>query len=301
MDPNLTLAHVTHNTAVVLLHQSLAYPSPEWQAVPVHLPSSSNAETCFAAAKEVAIITDNFLQHTDIIIPPQFSFCLFVCGRMLITHAAYSGTPVVKEFHTIVEALHTIARKWNGMCSQSPLYSADSKQAPLPSDSLASKFALRLFKDKDQVPSVGDIRHAAYEEAQDQQPLETFEDKYNSPHLNPHQAPSTAEHWAMNQPQQPEQQPQLRNDSSPESISMAFPPLPYSLQMAASEMSSARANGLSHDTGPIPGYGISAMRPGEADFEPVNEGFEALNSYLRPSYPANERISVFSQMHLDGC
>lgn len=27
MDPNLTLAHTTHNTAVILLHQGIAYPA----------------------------------------------------------------------------------------------------------------------------------------------------------------------------------------------------------------------------------------------------------------------------------
>lgn len=301
MDPNLTLAHVTHNTAVVLLHQSIAYPSPEWQSVPVNLPSASNAETCFAAAKEVAIITDNFLRHTDIIIPPQFSFCLFVCGRMLITHAAYSGTPVADEFHTIVEALHSIARKWNGIQPPSQTFTDDLKQAPAACNSLASKFALRLFKDKDLVPSVGDMRHAVYADVQERQPSEQIADGYASPSFKPCQASSTAAHWATGQPQQREQPSQLHHESSPDSISMAFPPLPYSLQIAIPERSPARANSMNHHAASVPSYAMGGAMAGATDdqaFETTDESFETLNSYLYSSYPANERISVFSQMNL---
>ncbi len=58
MDPNLTLAHITHNTSMILLHQHIAYPPASWKDV-VKLPSSCSAETCQLAAVETASIVRN--------------------------------------------------------------------------------------------------------------------------------------------------------------------------------------------------------------------------------------------------
>ena len=64
MDPNLTLAHVTHNTSMILLHQHIAYPSPTLKQM-IKLPSSCSAETCELAAIETSAITSKYLRYTE--------------------------------------------------------------------------------------------------------------------------------------------------------------------------------------------------------------------------------------------
>jgi hypothetical protein len=83
MDPNLTLAHITHNTSMILLHQHLAYPPAEWRDI-MKLPSSCSAETCQLAAVETASIADKYLRHMDGILTSQFAFCAFVAGRIFL-------------------------------------------------------------------------------------------------------------------------------------------------------------------------------------------------------------------------
>lgn len=84
MDPNLTLAHLTHNTAVILLHQSIALPSAKWKSCPITLPSTTSAETCITAAIEINTIASKFLSTMSGPTNPQFSFCLFMAGRVLL-------------------------------------------------------------------------------------------------------------------------------------------------------------------------------------------------------------------------
>lgn len=85
MDPNLTLAHITHNTSMILLHQRIAYPPLEWLEV-VKLPILSSAETCETAASETANITQKFLDNSPprSIVDNQFAFCVFVSARVLL-------------------------------------------------------------------------------------------------------------------------------------------------------------------------------------------------------------------------
>jgi hypothetical protein len=83
MDPNLTLAHITHNTSMILLHQHLAYPPAEWDEI-MKLPSSCSAETCQLAAVETASIAEKYLRYTDGILTSQFAFCTFVAARVFL-------------------------------------------------------------------------------------------------------------------------------------------------------------------------------------------------------------------------
>ena len=84
MDPNLTLAHLTHNTAVILLHQSIALPSAKWKSCPITLPSTTSGDTCITAAIEISTIASKFLSTMNGPANPQFSFCLFMAGRVLL-------------------------------------------------------------------------------------------------------------------------------------------------------------------------------------------------------------------------
>lgn len=83
-DPNLTLAHLTHNTSMILLHQHIAYPPAGWGDI-VKLPSSCSAETCLSAAVETASICQKYFRHTvGGIVNSQFCFCAFVAARILL-------------------------------------------------------------------------------------------------------------------------------------------------------------------------------------------------------------------------
>lgn len=84
MDPNLTLAHITHNASMILLHQHIAYPPAELRNM-VRLPSSCSAETCQLAAIETSSITHKFLANSDSeVVVAQFPFCAFVAARILL-------------------------------------------------------------------------------------------------------------------------------------------------------------------------------------------------------------------------
>lgn len=84
MDPNLTLAHITHNASMILLHQHIAYPASQLSKL-LRLPSSCSVETCHLAAIEISSISQQFLMHCgDGIVVAQFAFCAFIAGRVLL-------------------------------------------------------------------------------------------------------------------------------------------------------------------------------------------------------------------------
>ena len=210
MDPNLTLAHITHNTSVILLHQGIAYPPPHWRACPVRLPSASSAETCIEAASEISTIGHQFLRCSVMLASPQFSFCLFVAGRMLLTHSAYNKTPLPQELETLIASLLEISRRWEG--PQKDCH-----------ENLASVFAKRLIRARDKsspaLPRTSlDIRQTAYSESTDdscQAPRQASEDLNSSPGMGDSPFSNQLQNNFINPP------------------SLAFPPLPLSFQQPA--------------------------------------------------------------------
>lgn len=116
MDPGLTLAHLTHNASMILLHQLIAFPLPEWP-FKNRLPSLCSADTCQAAAAEIAIITDNYLKNAPPSLPvtSQFAFCLYVASRACLLQWRYDPSePVAPPFWSLLESLDVMARKWAG-------------------------------------------------------------------------------------------------------------------------------------------------------------------------------------------
>ncbi|CAH0022138.1 unnamed protein product [Clonostachys rhizophaga] len=234
MDPNLTLAHITQNTAVVLLHQAVAYPKPKWQSMTAVKPSSSSAETCQAAAKEVSIIAQKFLQNSSIPTSPQFAFCLFVCCRMLITHAAFYNAPLSTAYDSLVTSLEEISRRWSG---------PHSSKEP----NLASRFASRLIQARREgAPQEEDIRESAFaEQARPLQLTRRGQAMTLGPEDNPllegcpagslpfFDSSASSHNIPFNQ--------YNNNDGSPDSISLAFPPLPLAFQGVGDQN-----QGLSH-------------------------------------------------------
>lgn len=220
MDPNLTLAHITHNTAVILLHQGIAYPPAHWQSCPIKLPSASSAETCLEAASEIATIGHQFLSFSPIFTNPQFSFCLFIAGRMLLAHARYNQVPIPPTLDTLIASLLEISQRWTG-CSDTTYPGGDN---------LASSFAKRLIEAPSNLmaaprPSL-DIRQTAYSDEskdQPQQQLNTSTDSSVASLFLPKAANAISPSRNMSRRSMQE-----LSDFDP--FSLAFPPLPPAFQ-----------------------------------------------------------------------
>lgn len=301
MDPNLTLAHITHNTAVVLLHQGIAYPSANWERTPIRLPSTSSAETCLAAATEVIIIAAQFLACTDTVTNPQFSFCLFICGRMLLAHATFYRGPLSPHFDSLLDSLWEISRRWTG--PKAPAYA--TKQ----NDNLASKFAMRLVQARNNNDSSAvDISQSAFSE---KPTLRRHEDASRSPMIASriNMAHGADDVRPMNKSNPCEFEAPVVADSttnyparggldgkeSPESILLAFPPLPLAFQpqrnadpdnLAGSRMEDAGTNGTA----------VYRSREHNIGFAMPSDGhnFQLLDSFWEYSVPPTDRISMFS-------
>lgn len=151
MDPNLTLAHITHNTSMILLHQQIAYPSPDLSRI-VKMPSMHSAETCQSAAAETATITQKFLKHTspDSLVNSQFSFCIYISARALLgqsrsifslrrrltelpVHWKYYQTELAPDFWVLLSSLDEMSVRWAG-----PIFRSKS------STSLAGRYCAQL-------------------------------------------------------------------------------------------------------------------------------------------------------------
>ncbi|BCS21763.1 Zn(II)2Cys6 transcription factor [Aspergillus puulaauensis] len=117
MDPNLTLAHVTHNASMILLHQPIAFPLCDWP-FKSRLPSHCSMDTCQTAAIEVATITNHYLKGSLQTAPlnSQFAFCVFIAGRALLLYWQHgrSQEAVVPEFWMLTQSLDTMSTRWAG-------------------------------------------------------------------------------------------------------------------------------------------------------------------------------------------
>ena len=107
MDPNLTLAHITHNTSMILLHQLIAYPDPTWASV-AQLPSLCSAETCQTAAVETCTIMKKYIRYTPAngLVSSQFSFCVFMSARVLLGEFGLSLSYHRTLVHIMLTTLH---------------------------------------------------------------------------------------------------------------------------------------------------------------------------------------------------
>ncbi|KAG9251623.1 uncharacterized protein F5Z01DRAFT_627356 [Emericellopsis atlantica] len=141
MDPNLTLAHITHNASMILLHQPIAFPLPAWPFKD-RLPSHCSAHTCQAAAGEIATIARNYLQNAPPAVPvtSQFAFCLYVASRVCLVQwrhgqsTAMAVAPLAPAFWLLLESLDIMAQRWAGP------HAVDMDAAW----NLASKYAAKL-------------------------------------------------------------------------------------------------------------------------------------------------------------
>lgn len=111
MDPNLTLAHITHNTSMILLHHPIAYPPKEWNNY-VALPKECSAQTCELAAVETTNIVHKFLTHRVVFVNVQFAFCCFVAAKALLFESQATNKPIKHEFCMLIRSLWEISARW---------------------------------------------------------------------------------------------------------------------------------------------------------------------------------------------
>lgn len=324
MDPNLTLSHITHNVAVILLHQGIAYPSAEWQSVlptvGVRLPSASSAETCLIAATEVVTIVERFLRDNPVTLTnPQFAFCLFICGRMLLAHAAYYNIALPKEFDVLLDSLWEISKRWKL------------------ENNIAAKFASRLLRARQQGASL-DIRQAVFSDDQaavadnspdiPRQGADTAKQGSSMPNFQNSQPHHVMARRSQNRPGPPNPQQGIGTDyydhavgpggprvelpmpsingngssnnnngmypadeESPDSISFAFPPLPLAFQagqIASATQTAIQSPAMQPAPYPVQDFG-NGMVPMEAS------SFQDLNFFMEYSFPPDERVSMYGQ------
>jgi hypothetical protein len=129
MDPNLTLAHITHNTSMILLHHPVAFPPEGWNDY-VALPRECSAQTCELAAVETSNIVDKFLAHTAIpFVNTQFAFSAFVAAKALLFDHHATRKSLRPEFKRLVRHLWNMSDKWTGSDPAAKSSKADTSQA----------------------------------------------------------------------------------------------------------------------------------------------------------------------------
>ncbi|KAA8913054.1 hypothetical protein TRICI_003302 [Trichomonascus ciferrii] len=149
-DPNLSLAHVTHNASVILLHQQVAFPLGFSNSGFIPYSQNNSLKICVSAATEILNAAEDFMNYNPGVTNPQFSFCLFVSGRLLRAHnASRPEEPLTESFNRVVELLFKISDRWEG-----------SRKSSNPTN-LATKFARSLLQKSG---TGGDIRKPAFGE-----------------------------------------------------------------------------------------------------------------------------------------
>lgn len=141
MDPNLTLAHITHNTSMILLHHSIAYPPIDWSDF-VALPKERSAQTCQHAAVETSHIVNKFLMHTLIpFVNTQFAFCTFIAAKALLYEHQATREPLRPEFDRMKRNLEEMSLRWTAGRTKRSLKHDSSTSAHLDQ---AGKYAHHL-------------------------------------------------------------------------------------------------------------------------------------------------------------
>ena len=142
MDPNLTLAHITHNTSMIMLHHPIAFPPQAWNNY-VALPRECSAQTCELAAVETSNIVEKFLAHTPIpFVNVQFAFCTYIAAKSLLFDHQATGKSLRPEYRSLTRQLWEMSERWKGKhdTSRSSRRACDTSQAERYAHHLESLF-----------------------------------------------------------------------------------------------------------------------------------------------------------------
>ena len=163
-------------------------------------------------------------------------------------HSSYTGTPVRPEIDTLISSLFQLAQRWSGA-------GQDEEKV---SENLASRFAMRLMRTRDgSAQSPLDIQKPAYSDEQVE-----IEGTVNTPPT-------------VNKASYPDRAWYSISSASPESLSLAFPPLPPSFQQQQQQQQQqcqqwdqqATANGsvvCSYEIAALPSAGTAQFAPMDA-------------------------------------
>jgi hypothetical protein len=158
---------------------------------------------------------------------PQFSFCLFIAGRLLLAHSKYNNAPIPENLGAIIASLFEISRHWLGPQNMRDPYG----------ENLASGFARRLVYARDS-PSTAptgclDIRQTAYCEASEGRGTSNLVDGAN--HM-----PDAKDFAVLNDIDTDLcEGTEMPSDLFGHHLSLAFPPLPLSFQHACGQIQNA--------------------------------------------------------------
>ncbi len=145
MDPNLTLAHITHNASMILLHQPIAFPTPSLAPFQARLPSACSIDTCIAAATEISAITAKFIDNTPPMMPVahQYAFCVYIAARVFLVNWRHGHFEIELPggFWALVRALEELSARWRG-CGGGTGNATD--QTVGQPDDLAAKYSQKL-------------------------------------------------------------------------------------------------------------------------------------------------------------
>ena len=75
---------MTHNAAIIVLHQRLAHPPSKSKAWLSTLVSAASREACVMAAIKIDRIARRYLDASAGVPPHQFMYCLYVAGQLLL-------------------------------------------------------------------------------------------------------------------------------------------------------------------------------------------------------------------------
>ncbi|CAH0052232.1 unnamed protein product [Clonostachys solani] len=167
LDPNMSLAHVTHNTSMIMLHQKIGYPDSKLKGIP--LPNFYSAETCHSAAVETSNITRNYLRHSSTCRPlsPHWAFCVFASAKILLVHHRHYSQDLSPHFWSLVQCLQEMTQRWIGNSRVEPTSSLPGqllgKLQSLHADPTStSAFISRIYDDSLHSPHVSDSHEAEH-------------------------------------------------------------------------------------------------------------------------------------------
>lgn len=151
-------------------------------------------------------------------------------------HSNYTGTPVRPEIDTLINSLLQLAQRWSGV----------GQSEERVSENLASRFAMRLMRTRD---------------GSAQSPLDIQKPAYSDEQAEVEGATSTPSQ--TNRPPYMDQAWYSISSASPESLSLAFPPLPPSFQQEQQQQQQQQLQQWDQPTtangGAVGGYEIPAL------------------------------------------
>lgn len=238
---------------------------------------------------------------------------------MLLAHSSYYKVGLSADFDSLTNSLLEISRRWNGSWPQ--------PRSEATTENLASKFAARLIQAKIEGPGMLDIRKAAYSEDAGQKTASASpqrvengsttlpETMHRSLELDQERGarsvidtnPTTEFNSSMIGSFDDSYMQAGPSENSPDSISLAFPPLPMSFQPQASSSMPSPAGG--HDSlaqgsffpAGMDNYDHAVQRGRELGFNnpamgygASGEDYQDLMSFFEYPFLPSQRISTFS-------